>query len=156
MTLLLKEKTCRGILFLAELKLLRSKCPKNILFSRWCYRYKSRTGISYNSFSFSIRSSANEDGVSSRGSAGGGDCCEWDGESADHPGTDRHFGTGNSRWLSPETEHIEKAVLCMSENTTFASVKINENSLCLKATGCVTSGSRYLWRQATPQPQGRR
>lgn len=40
---------------------------------------------------------ANEDGVSSRGSAGGRDCCDWDGEPAHHPGTDCYFGAGINR-----------------------------------------------------------
>lgn len=85
---------------------------------------------------------ANEDGVSSRGSAGDGDCCERDGESADHPGTDRHFGTGNGRGLSPGTEHIEKAFLCMLENAKFAPVCDSRRQGVLLP--CVTSGSRYL------------
>lgn len=44
----------------------------------------------------SILSSVNEDGLSSGGSAGGRDCCDWDREPANHLRTDRHFGTGNT------------------------------------------------------------
>ena len=43
----------------------------------------------------SLHSSANEDGVCSRGPAGGGDCCVRDRDPTDHAGPDRHAGTGD-------------------------------------------------------------
>lgn len=42
-----------------------------------------------------LRSSTDEDGVSG-GSAGGGGCCDWDGDPAHHPGSDRYSGPGNA------------------------------------------------------------
>lgn len=78
----------------AEMALPRTLCQKSSILT-----------VSPNIFTPSL---TNEDGVGSGGgSAGSGDCCDWDSEPADHTSTDRCFGTGN-RWCTALQQQLSK------------------------------------------------